>query len=228
MTTISTIARLGLAGLAAALSMSTLPARAQEGVAIKNLLGSMGVIAPEKDPIRYRERAPLVLPPKMQLREPSAVGRTASADPAWPRDADVDSKRRASEEQRRPVTESDIRRMSDRNPTLSPAEMRTGRAAGLTDSTRVDTRTHRGDNARDVLLLSPEEMASKAKTDDDKIDLSGEPKRTTLAEPPSGLRKPNNRRLEATAAAPRIDQQEYDANPINWLKRRFKGDSDDE
>ena len=227
MTTIHTIARFGLAGLATSLALVTLPATAQEGVAVKNLLGSIGVISPEKDPIRYRERAPLVLPPKMQLRDPAASGRMASADPAWPKDADVESKRRVSDEQRRPVTESEIRLMSERNPRMSAEDMRLGRTAGLTEGTRVDQRSHRGDSARDALYLSPQEMVGKAKPDAEPGDIGTEPQRKALSEPPSGLRKPT-RRLEAAAATPRIDQQERDANPMNWLTRKFKGESDDE
>ena len=74
-------ARIGLVcGLAAILLTGV--ARAEEGVAFRNLMGSIGILPKEKDPIRYRERAPLVLPPKTELPAPSDA--YASSNPQWP------------------------------------------------------------------------------------------------------------------------------------------------
>ena len=60
----------GCAG-ALALLVAATGASAQEGEAVKSLLGSIGIIPKEKPPINYSERAPLVLPPKMELRAPA-------------------------------------------------------------------------------------------------------------------------------------------------------------
>jgi hypothetical protein len=214
-------ARAGLACGIAALLMGGTPARAEEGVAIKNLLGTMGVISPERDPIRYRERAPLVLPPKMNLREPAAADNLAVNNPQWPKDPDVEAKNRRAAEERRPVTLSDTRRMSENNPRLSVDEIRAGRDPSAKSG--IDPKLHRGDNARDVLLLSPAEMRSKAKSDDDDVGLAnGEPERRSLSEPPSGMRKSaTGGPIRPTNAAPKVDQQERDANPMTWLTRKF-------
>jgi hypothetical protein len=59
---------------ALALVFAASSASAQEGEAIKSLLGSIGIIPKEKEPIIYNERAPLVLPPKMELRPPAPGG----------------------------------------------------------------------------------------------------------------------------------------------------------
>lgn len=223
--TITMSARLALACAAAALLTGT-AARAEEGVAIKNLLGNMGIISPERDTIRYRERAPLVLPPKMDLRQPSAGGGLAANNPQWPKDPDVEAKNRRAAEERRPVTQSETRRMSDNNPRLSVDELRAGRNPSARAD--IDPKTHRGDNARDVLLLSPNELRGKAKNDDD-VQLAGtEPERRSLTEPPTGMRKSaQGGAIQAANSAPRVDQQQQDANPINWLTRKFSN-SDEE
>ena len=57
---------------ALALLVAATGASAQEGEGVKSLLGAIGIIPKEKPPINYSERAPLVLPPKMELRAPAA------------------------------------------------------------------------------------------------------------------------------------------------------------
>src|SRR6476620_6077367 len=118
------------AAVAAALAALSAGARAEEGVAIKSLLGSMGIIPKEKDPIPYRERAPLVMPPKMELPAPAAAGAVQAANPQWPNDPDVVARKRREADARAPATQSETRRMSGNNPTLSPEELRAGRRAG--------------------------------------------------------------------------------------------------
>ena len=219
--------RFGLACGVAAFAFAGTPLRAEEGVAFKNLMSNMGIVAPEKDPIRYRERAPLVLPPRMELRDPAAPESLAVNNPAWPKDPDVEAKKQRTAEERRPVTFSETRRMSDKNPRLSPDELRAGRSAELTAP--LDPKRHRGDNARDVLLLSPAEMSSMAKPDDDDVALvNGEPERRSLAEPPAGMRRSaTGGRITPTSSTPRGDQQQIDASPMNWLTSKFRNNDDD-
>lgn len=227
MTTIRTIARLGFA-CAIATTATLAPAWAEEGVAIKNLLGAVGITSPEKDAIAYRERAPLVLPPKMQLREPAGKVNTAAANPQWPKDPDVEAKQRLSAEQRRPVTESEVRRLADRNPRLSIDEIRAGRASTSTAS--VEPKVHRGDNARDALLLSPDELMRTAKSDDaeDAKLAEGEPLRKSLAEPPSGFRKSAmGVAINGPRSIPKGDQQSIDANPVSWFTQKFASPDND-
>ena len=64
---------IGHAG-ALALLVAATGASAQEGEAVKSILGAIGIIPKEKAPITYNERAPLVLPPKMDLPPPAAGG----------------------------------------------------------------------------------------------------------------------------------------------------------
>jgi hypothetical protein len=219
-------ARLGLACGLAALALACVPARAEEGVAIKNLLGNMGLISPERDTIRYRERAPLVLPPKMDLRAPSA-GSLAATNPQWPKDPDVEAKNKRAAEERKPVTYSETRRMSENNPRLSVDELRAGRDPNA--RAEIDPKAHRGDNARDALLLSPNELRATAKPGDDVLLAAGaEPERRSLTEPPTGMRKSaSGGAIRASSSAPLVDQQQQDANPINWLTRKFSSSDED-
>ncbi len=215
--------RFWLISAALAASVTTTAVRAEEGVLIKNLLGDMGVVPKEKDPIRYRERAPLVLPPKMELREPAAKESFASSNPQWPKDPDAVAQKKRLEANAIPVTESETRRMSENNPRLSIDEMRSGRSA---DAERGTPGTHRGDNARDVLILSPDEMRAKRSNDEMKT-ADGTPVRKTLTDPPSTFRKPTGAAAR-TDYQYRGDKQEYDANPLNWMLDKFKGSKDDD
>jgi hypothetical protein len=222
----SIAARIGLVCSVAALSLVGASARAEEGVAFKNLMANMGLVSPEKDPIRYRERAPLVLPPKMELPAPAAGGLAAN-DPQWPKDPDVEAKRRRSAEERMPVTSSEIRRMSDNNARLSIDEIRAGRSQ---TSPTTDPSLHRGDNARDVTVLSPDQLRATAKHNDDddaKLADGVEPTRRSLTEPPAGMRKAaGGGTVAGSRSNPAVDQQQYDANPMNWLTRKFSSDND--
>ena len=222
----SITARLGLVCGVAALSLAGMPARAEEGVAFKNLMANMGLVSPEKDPIRYRERAPLVLPPKGTLPPPSAG--LATNDPAWPKDPDVEAVRKRAAAERSPVTSSEIRRMSDNNARLSVEEIRSGRVAGSSSNA---VPSHHGDNSRDQLLLTPDQLRASAKKDDDqdaKLAAGAEPERRLLTQPPAGMRKSaSGRAVAGDNATPTGDQQERDANPMNWLTRKFSHNDDD-
>jgi hypothetical protein len=106
----------GCAG-ALALLVAASGASAQEGEAVKSLLGSIGIIPKEKAPIIYNERAPLVLPPKMDLPPPAPGAEARNQN--WPVDPDVAASRKASAEARKPYTSS--------GQLLSIDEIRAGR-----------------------------------------------------------------------------------------------------
>jgi hypothetical protein len=177
-----------LAALAAVAALASAGgAAAQEGMFMKDLLGSMGIIPKERPPINYRERAPLVLPPKVELPPPAEAGAVMAAHPQWPNDPDVVAARRAAADARAPITENEKRRSLGQNPTLSIHEIRAGRRAGAEiPNAPVETRLG---NARDALLVSPNELRAKSK-DDAVFSSLDEPDRQSLTEPPSGFRRP--------------------------------------
>src|SRR5690242_13963355 len=83
-------------------------ASAQECEAVKSLLGSIGIIHKEKEPIIYNERAPLVLPPKMDLQPPVASNGAETGNANWPKDPDVAARRKAAAEAKTPYTSSEL------------------------------------------------------------------------------------------------------------------------
>ncbi|MDB5511886.1 MAG: hypothetical protein JWR08_1369 [Enterovirga sp.] len=217
------MARFGVV-CATALLLGMPGAHAQEGVAIKNMLGSIGLIPSDKDPIRYRERAPLVLPPKMELREPAGAESFASNNPQWPRDPDIVAKRRQAAEQRIPVTESEIRRMADNNPRLTIDEIRAGRTANY--DPKLEAPRHKSD--RDGVWVHPDELRKGARSEEERDAASGWTTRRTLADPPTQLRQSaRGGPVVAGSSGPRVDQQERDANPMNWLTRAFNSNDDE-
>jgi hypothetical protein len=180
-----------VAALAAAAALASPGgASAQEGVFMKDFLGSIGIIPKERPPIEYRERAPLVLPPQMELRAPADPRAIQASNPQWPSDPDVIAARRRAQEASLPVTQTEKRRL-DQNPTLSIHEIRQGRRPGAEIPNAPVVR--RGDNVRDALIVSPDEMRSQGRIDDTRLSSMEEPERGRLTEPPGGLRKPTQK-----------------------------------
>ena len=179
--TVATGAFVAVTLLLAPLSRSP---QAQEGMLFKNMFGAMGLIAEDKEPIEYRERAPLVLPPpRMGLREPArhetAQGRSAH----WPQDPDVAARKRREADARVPVTEIESRRALDDTYRSSPiVEQRVGRSAGAkvpdgpvvreSDSARLDLPWLRSEQTKRPQQEPPQEVV-----------------RRSLTEPPSSYRR---------------------------------------
>lgn len=217
-------ARLGLiCGLAAAPIFVT-PAFAEEGMFFKDMLGSVGIVPKEKAPIAYRDRPNLMVPPKTGLRSPG-TSTSAAGNPAWPTDPDVAAQRRAAEEGTTPRTLTDKYRMSSTHgERLTPAELQAGRVAN--NGSAPTPESHRGDSARDVLYLSPDQLRAKRSRGDDDTPPGVEPSRRALTDPPSGMRKSASGKPVKGDYVPTVDQQRLDANPMTWLTRRFKSDDE--
>ena len=172
--------------VAGGLLMAAAGARAEEGVLMKSILGTIGIIPEDRPAIDYRERAPLVLPPRMDLREPARAEGAQARNAQWPTDPEVVARRREEAEARVPVSESQARRMNDRE-RLSPEEMGGRRQT----SSYSQPQPARGEN-RDSIWVRPDVLRSQGRSggDDTAALADGEPTRTRLAQPPSGMRKP--------------------------------------
>ncbi|KMO29524.1 hypothetical protein VQ02_29530 [Methylobacterium variabile] len=204
------------AGLAASAG-----AEAQEGVAMKNALSSIGLIEPERPTITYRERAPLVLPPKMDKAAlPPPVDRRAvrEANPQWPTDPETVARDRRAADDRKPITRGYGGRMSDNNATLPIQEMRAGRREGAGLQTEPTYKP--GDNVKESFWLNPMQLFA-GKKDDDAEASDVEPSRDSLTEPPTGYRKPPNGKLARTESGPKgmISDREQ-ADPGVYLRSR--------
>ena len=206
----SRVARIACGALAVA-ALAGGPARAEEGALFKDMLGTMGIIQRDRDPILYRERAPLVVPPKLDLRPPAAA--EAGPNPQWPNDPDVAAARRKASDARVPVTETESRRVQDR-PTLSVEELRAGRRAGAAIPTAP---THKSDR----VWISPEELrntgrktAAAARREPDV-----EPDRTDLTQPPTGYRRSANGQAIPRDFEP-VGHKVDEANPREYLREQ--------
>ncbi len=177
---------LALAACAAALGAGG--ARAEEGVFMKNALSRMGLIEPERPTITYRERAPLVLPPKMDkaaLPPPVARGAVRESNANWPVDPETVGRERRAAEARKPIARGEQGRMNDNNTTLSIYEMRAGRREGAGVET---TPTYKpGDNVKEATWLNPLALFGGSKAEANPSEV--EPDRDTLTDPPTGYRK---------------------------------------
>jgi hypothetical protein len=183
---------IGRAG-ALALMVAATGASAQEGEAMKSILGAIGIIPKEKAPITYNERAPLVLPPSMNLPAPAPGGGAEARNGNWPKDPDVAARRRAAAEARTPYTSSELHKNSN-GERLSIEEMRAGRNPNASAGPQMPV----GRQA-DVSRMTPDELRAFAK--DDKPELQGNGlDRRYLSDPPGDLlRAQGGRRLRASA-----------------------------
>jgi hypothetical protein len=196
-----------LAGIG--LLASVVSAPAQEGVFMRDMLSSMGLVPAERPQIDYRERPPLVVPPNPTLRTPVARG-AVEADGQWPTDPDVVRERRRQRDAAIPETERERRRMNDNNPRVSIEEIRGGRrpGAGISQAPAPN----RPDGGREATWVHPDTLRAQGTVPEQTYVSGVEPERRSLTEPPSGLRRPDPRApIRATRDLP--GSQEDEANP---------------
>jgi hypothetical protein len=198
-------------------------ARAEEGVVVKDLLGSMGLIEKSRPPITYRERAPLVIPPKTDLRPP-VDRRAETANAQWPNDPDIAAAKQKAAVDRMPATQSETRRMADRNARLTPEELRAGTkaGAGIPDAPVV----RHGDNSRDGYWVNPNVLRSQSKVvEEAAVGPGGEPERRSLVEPPTGYRRSANNEKIKNDAEPVIRESDNEqASPMSFFNRKLFGE----
>ncbi len=186
--------RLAAVMLGIGLVMSAGVARAQddddddssfEDKIIKNVMTGLGGTNMENQGIDYRERSPLVVPPKITLPPPDA---TPVNVPNWPKDPDVQQRNNARAAARKPKPDPQQAARS-----LSPAEM----AAQNSKPTIPDDAVTPGDPNKNI-ILSPKALGysgglfknmfggNKGET----AEFKGEPARESLTQPPVGYQTP--------------------------------------
>jgi hypothetical protein len=175
------------------------PAAAQsllDNAPMKGTLSFLGIIAPERDPIEYHERAPLVVPKSMALPEPAAQ-QAAARNPAWPTDPDVARKLKEKVEASKPVpasgtegstnpenARSSIWTMLGGRSTSAPLEPPGPGKPGEHDSGYIPN---------GVLRAKGEAFAAQNPDQGDEIRPGYEPKRRYLTDPPTGYRRPSDK-----------------------------------
>src|ERR1700676_611430 len=150
------VLRLAVVALGVGLVMTAGAARAQdaddedktfEEKVIEGIMAGIGGTNMENRGIEYRERSPLVVPPKLDLPPPAEATNEVKA-PNWPKDPD-DARRKAAiaarkKENKDPVEASRI---------LTPSEL--NKRAPKTSNAASDSRDQPGGNAGENAILSP-------------------------------------------------------------------------
>jgi hypothetical protein len=212
MTRLRLVSSLAVAALVAGIAMT--PAAAQEGVFMKDILGTLGIIDQERDPIDYRARAPLVVPPASKLPEPKVGVDQRVAN--WPKDADAVRREAARAERLLPATQ---REKYNSHKPLTQEEIQRGRIAGRpATAPAAHSSGARSGASPYELMLEPiregREMAARRNVQEEALIRDGvEPPRRYLTEPPAGLRRPTQTvRPDRAAPAPvesRFGQLEF-------------------
>ena len=215
---IARTARLSAIALGIGLLLASGVARAQEDDAnkdddrtfeekiIDNIMKGMGATNMESaNPIDYRERSPLVVPPKLDLPPPSSA--TKANAPNWPKDPDV---------QRREAAAA-ARRKENKDPVeaarpLTPAEMKIGKTAKTTATEPV-----MGASSTPT-MLSPSQLGSKiglfgmfkGGSDTESKQFTSEPDRESLTQPPAGYQTPSPNYAYGTGPKESLTAKQFD------------------
>ena len=159
---------------------------------ITGIMKGLGGVNMDNSGIDYRERSPLVVPPRLDLPAPASAGTEAKA-PNWPKDPD-EARRKAMIAARKKANKDPM----EQSRILTPDELNKGRVAGSSGGTAVsDSATPGGDPGKNA-ILNPSQLGynggfsgmfkgNKAEV----APFKGEPDRETLTMPPPGYQTPS-------------------------------------
>jgi hypothetical protein len=207
--------RLAAIVLGIGLVMSANAARAQdddeddstfEEKIIKQIMTGIGGTNMENTGIEYRERSPLVVPPKIDLPPPASAAVEAPV-PNWPKDPEV--RRRKEAKAARAKDNKDPREAAR---VLSPSELAVAKTAPEKRSAETNQPGDPGANA----ILSPSQLGyeggvmgffkgNKAES----APFKGEPTRDTLTMPPPGYQTPSPGYAYGTGPKESLVNKEY-------------------
>jgi hypothetical protein len=146
----------------------------------------------ENQGIDYRERSPLVVPPRIDLPPPDASAKVQS--PNWPKDPDVAARKAAAAASGSKYAPGEDARMSAR--PLTPAEMAPKRVRKTSTANDVGTPGEPNKN----IVLSPKQLGYEGglfksmfggSNKGESAEFKGEPSRGELTQPPTGYQTPS-------------------------------------
>jgi hypothetical protein len=192
--------RLAAVALGVGLVMATGAARAQddeddgktfEEKIIEGLMSGIGGTNMENRGIDYRERSPLVVPPKLELPPPETM-KTEIKDPNWPKDPD-EARRKAAIESRKKANKDPV----EASRILSPSELNQ-RGPKSSSTANSDSVTQPGGNPGTNAILTPSQLGFTGSfsslfggNKEETAPFKGEPTRDSLTQPPSGYQTPS-------------------------------------
>ena len=190
--------RLSVVALGIGLVMAAGAARAQdddeddktfEEKVIEGIMAGIGGTNMDNRGIDYRERSPLVVPPKLDLPPPVAASSEVK-DPNWPKDPD-EARRKAAIARRKKENKDPVEAAR----VLTPSELNAGRTAAPVRTNNDPVQP--GDSVNNP-VLSPSQLGFDGKLSTifggNKTEVApfkGEPTRESLTQPPAGYQTPS-------------------------------------
>lgn len=156
---------------------------------IDNLMSGIGAKSMEKPGIEYRERSPLVVPPKLDLPPPATQ---AKAAPNWPKDPEEKRRKEAIAARKKATKATENWQAAQ---PLTPAEMKAYQVAAPERTSNDPIQP--GTNANPS--LSPAQLGfsgglwnmMKGGNSSEEKQFTTEPPRSSLVEPPPGYQTPS-------------------------------------
>jgi type IV secretory pathway VirB10-like protein len=189
--------RLAAIALGIGLVMTTGAVRAQdddeddktfEEKIIEGIMAGIGGTNMENKGIEYRERSPLVVPPKIDLPPPASASADVKA-PNWPKDPD-EARRKAAIAARK----KDNKDPAEARRLLTPSELNKGKVAASSRTNSDPVQPGANNNP----MLSPSQLGFTGSFGDlfggnksETAPFKGEPTRDSLTQPPTGYQTPS-------------------------------------
>jgi hypothetical protein len=166
---------------------------------ITGIMKGLGAVGMDNSGIDYRERSPLVVPPKIDLPPPASSSAEVKV-PNWPKDPD-EARRKAIIAARKKEPKKDaFTAQREAAAPLSPDELNKGRTAPGSSSGNVspDSTVPGGADSSRNLILSPSQLGFNGSFSSlfkgnkpESTPFTGEPTRETLTMPPPGYQTPS-------------------------------------
>jgi hypothetical protein len=181
---------------------------------IHNIMTGIGATNMDNRGIDYRERSPLVIPPKVDLPPPVAASAEVTA-PNWPKDADEAERERIRKlsKQKRVLGDEGAR-------PLMPSELAAGKTAHVATSEPLQP------GATQNPMLSPSQLGFKGNifskmfngNTSESAPFTGEPERESLTQPPAGYQTPSPNYAYGTGPQQPLNQQGFDIRTGKEIK----------
>lgn len=175
---------------------------------IHNIMTGLGGKNMESKGIEYRERSPLVVPPRLDLPPPSGAAAEVKA-PNWPKDPD-DARRKAAKEARK----KDKKDPRESSRLLTPAELNVGRTSAPSGGTNDPVQP--GNNTN-YPIMKPSDLGWTGSLTNlfggnkpESTEFKGEPERQSLVEPPTGYQTPSPNFAYGTGPRESLNKGYYD------------------
>jgi hypothetical protein len=179
--------------------LDPVPARAAEDDVpvdqkfMRSIMEGLGLKRDGEPGINYQERAPLVIPPSRNLPPPERSD-AVTANPAWPKDPDVERRKRDAElERNRNISDEREREQNPLRPDqLTPGGRPQKRQARTDDGYQAPASGFGNQVMPSELGYSGNLLGTMfGKKKEETAKFTGEPPRTSLTDPPVGYQTPS-------------------------------------